>query len=98
MSQVDLAQTSAVALQSLNVLNHLSHTVSSNKQFGHIIIDLTSKIYFHGFGQKGGRIDLVLSPKISGTHRGYRYAPTQGHPFKIAIGNCFTQFHKDREI
>lgn len=46
------ARTPAVTVQSLSSLNLLYYTPLPNKQFGHIVIDLISKIYLHGFGQK----------------------------------------------
>ena len=51
-----LASTPALSLHSLNVLNRVSYTVSPTKQFGHVITDVVSSIYLHGFGQKRGRI------------------------------------------
>lgn len=38
--------------------------------------------------------DLVHPPKILGTHRGYKDAPTHEHnSFKMAIGKGFMLFH-----
>ena len=41
--------------------------------------------------------DPTLPPKPLGTHRLYMDAPIQGYPFKNGIGNCFTEFHRNRE-
>lgn len=39
-------------------------------------------------------LDPALPPKLLGTHRHHRDAPTQGHTFKIRAGNCFTRFYR----